>query len=168
MREEHIIELLDTVPLGKMSENELSRVRGHVDRCPSCRRAYQAAQVSTLLLRQATTTAIEPSPFFETRVMAAIRERRSGLEAFPLIGIWKSAGALLSSMAALVLILTAVSISQLQENSAGLATDVGAELTDWAVFDGDLPINSEMSYGQVLTDIYYPESERENPDGNRQ
>jgi hypothetical protein len=75
-------------------------------------------------------------------------------------------------MAAMVLILTALSFfwpdSGSQENSRNLRASTSVELTDWAAFDADLQLNSEMSYGQVLTDIYYPESERESTDGNRQ
>jgi hypothetical protein len=168
MKDEHIIELLDTMPLNQLSADQLSRVTGHIDRCSGCRSAYEAARISNLLLRQRAGAAIEPTPFFATRVMSNLKTRGAGPEPFSLARMWKSAGLLVYSMAGLVLLLTALTVSQPASNPAKDLTSLRTEVIDWAVMDSDLPASGEMSYGQVLTDIYDPETERENPHGNRQ
>jgi hypothetical protein len=100
--------------------------------------------------------------------MSNLKTRGAGPEPFSLARMWKSAGLLVYSMAGLVLLLTALTVSQPASNPAKDLTSLRTEVIDWAVMDSDLPASGEMSYGQVLTDIYDPETERENPHGNRQ
>jgi hypothetical protein len=171
MREEHIIELLGKVPLNQLSEVERSRISEHTAGCSACQQAFQSARISDLLLRERAAFTIEPSPFFRTRVMAEIRER--GLkpakpEPFSFLPLWKTAGALVYSMAALVLLLGALTYFQSPDETPDLTATYNDALTEWVVMGVDSRLNDEMTYGQVLTDIYYPESEREENDGKRQ
>ena len=76
MRDEHIKRLLDEAPLSSLGKAELAAVRAHAEVCEECRRAVAAAQLSSLMLRTRTQEVFEPSPFFQTRVLAALRERR--------------------------------------------------------------------------------------------
>ncbi len=99
MKEKHIIEILDNASIASLSESELSEVRAHVRDCASCRDAYEAAQLSAVILRSRAQVTIEPSPFFQTRVMAALREQQA-VESVPaMLRLWRSARALVSSMA---------------------------------------------------------------------
>ena len=60
-------------------ESELSAVQAHALECGSCHSAYEAARLSALVLKSRAQVTIEPSPFFQTRVMAALREQHSEL-----------------------------------------------------------------------------------------
>ena len=160
---DHITELLDSVPLSSLSETDLARIRAHSEQCPLCRRAFAAAQLSALLLRERAAATIEPSPFFQTKVMAAIREKQSAAGVYSLSRLWKTAETLIYSLAALVLLLGALTVSQ------PASLDVGASDPDpeWAVLVADGAGNDELSYDQVLSDIY-DGSEREDADGKSQ
>lgn len=97
MKEKHVIGILENSPLASLTENELLTVRSHAEGCLPCRRAYEAAQLSALLIKERAAEEIEPSPFFQTRVLAALRERQNNV---PILSrLWKSAGALVSGMA---------------------------------------------------------------------
>src|SRR5918992_3392167 len=100
MRDEHIKRLLDEAPLSSLGKAELAAVRAHAEVCEDCRRAVAAAQLSSLMLKARTREASEPPPFFQTRVLAALRERRGAEEGWTLARLWRSAGLLVSSMAA--------------------------------------------------------------------
>ena len=77
MKDKHIIDILENAPLADLTESESTLIRTHVEGCATCHRAYQAAQLSALLIKERTTEAIDPSPFFHTRVMAAWREQQA-------------------------------------------------------------------------------------------
>lgn len=99
MKDEHIIELLESGPLAQLTENDLTKITGHVKVCASCDQAFEAAQLSSLLLKEQTAAAFEPSPFFQTRVLAALRERQAANE-WSWSRMWRATGALASSMVA--------------------------------------------------------------------
>jgi hypothetical protein len=170
MRNEHILELLDSAPLRSLSEADLARIREHSDQCSLCRRAFKSAQVSSLLLREQATAAIEPSPFFKTRVMAAIRDRQAAAGAFSFLRFWKAARSLVYSMAAIVVLLAGLTISQpgmlMQWESPDQIAGVSADDPEWAFLTADSASSQEMTYDQVLTDIYSA-SERGEADGDR-
>src|SRR5258707_15449942 len=77
----------------------MTRVSTHSQVCVACRNAFEAAQLSTLAIKGRAQLTIEPPAFFQTRVLAALRERQA-TESVPAFGrLWKAAGALVSSMA---------------------------------------------------------------------
>jgi anti-sigma-K factor RskA len=168
MRNEHIIELLDSAPLRSLSETDLARIREHSDQCAHCRRAFRSAQLSSLMLRERATAAIEPSPFFKTKVMAAIRERQAATGSYSFLRFWKAARALVYSMAAVVVLLTGLTISQpgslMERESPDQIAGINADDPAWAVLAAENASNDEMAYDQALTEIYSA-SEREETDG---
>ena len=99
MKDKHIIEVLDNASIADLSASELSEVQAHARDCVSCRDAYEAAQLSGLILKSRAQVVIEPSPFFETRVMAALRERKAVESVPPMLRLWSSAKALVSCRA---------------------------------------------------------------------
>ena len=108
MKDKHITELIESVPFGSISAEQLNFVSTHVKSCESCRSAFEAAQVADVLLKERARVVIEPSPFFQTKVLAALRERQ--VENVPaLLRLWRSAGALVSSMAMTTVALAALS-----------------------------------------------------------
>jgi hypothetical protein len=108
MREQHIKAILESAPLGQLGKAELEAVRAHADVCAECGRAFAAARVAAELLRARSSETFEPSPFFQTRVLAALRARRAEEEVPALRRLWRAAGALASSMAASVALLAAL------------------------------------------------------------
>lgn len=99
MKDQHITDILDDAPLRGLSESDLRTIRAHVSECVACHQAYRAAQLSELLVKTRAAEEIEPSPFFQTRVMAAWREQQAGTSAPAFLRLWKTAGALVSSLA---------------------------------------------------------------------
>jgi hypothetical protein len=157
MKETHIIEILENSPLASLSESELLTIGSHSETCLPCRRAYEAAQLSTLIIKERAAETIEPSPFFQTRVLAALREQQAGNNVPVLSRLWKSAGVLVSSMA-----LTTAALAALSFLAPGAATSrETAALSPYSaeavVFNQDQ--SDEMTDEQVLSAIYAVEGE---------
>ncbi len=161
MKDEHIVEILENAPLADLTESETTLIRTHVESCAACHRAYEAAQLSTLLIKERTAEAIEPSPFFHTRVMAAWREQQS-VDRAPALGrLWKSAGAFVSSLAVTTAALAAFSFlapssgtPTLQETAVA-SSPYSAE----AVVLDQNQSEDQMTYEQVLSTIYANDNE---------
>jgi hypothetical protein len=161
MRDEHIKGMLDAAPLASLGESELAAARAHAEVCEECRLALEAARVSSLMLRERAGETFEPSPFFQTRVLAALRERRAAEEGWTFGRLWKSAGLLVSSMTATVaalVVLTFVAPQQTAETpelaSAGAPLTAESLLLDVADAGDD-----EITYEQVLSTLYGSEDE---------
>ncbi len=159
MRDEHIKRLLDEAPLSQLGKAELTAVRAHVETCDECRRAFDAAQVSSLMLQARTQEAFEPSPFFQTRVLAALRERRAAEEErWTLARLWKSAGLLVSSMAATTAALAVFTFVAPSETTVAQQVASGETYSAESVILGDAD-DEQMTYDQVITSLYGAEDE---------
>ena len=155
MKDKHIIEVLDNSSILSLSESELSEVQAHVRDCVSCRDAYEAARLSAIVLQNRAQATIEPSPFFQTRVMAAWREQQA-VESVPAMWrLWSSAKALVSSMAVATAALAVLSFVM----PATPATDQTVSyLSEESVIMGQAS-DDQMSYEQVLSTIYEDDDE---------
>lgn len=164
MRDEHIIGIIENEPLSNLSESELAKIRAHTARCLECRRAVEAAQISTLLLKERAAVTFEPSPFFQTRVLAVLRERRAADEAFSFKRLWKATGALVSSMAATVVALVVLTFfapgAQPVPRPQEMAPSLDSYSEEEVIFDQDELPEDQMSYGQVLTTLYESDENR--------
>jgi hypothetical protein len=159
MRDEHIKRLLDEAPLSSLGERELATVRAHAAVCEECRHAFEAAQVSTQMLKARTQEAFEPSPFFQTRVLAALRERRAAEEERWTLGrLWKSAGLLVSSLAATTAALAVFTFVAPQEQTNGPELASGETYSAESVIFDEAG-EEQMTYDQVLTSLYGSEEE---------
>src|ERR1700757_2232223 len=100
----HITEILDNSPLSQLAENDRMTIVAHIKDCELCSRSYDAAQASSLLIRESASEAAEnarnANPFFQTRVLAAWREQRATLGVSAFRRLWNASGALVASMAA--------------------------------------------------------------------
>jgi hypothetical protein len=155
MKDKHITEILDNTSIAKLSEFELNEVRIHVKDCASCRDAYEAARLSALVVKSRTQVTIEPSPFFQTRVMAALREQQAVDSVPAMFRLWKSARALVSSMAVTT---AALAVLSFVLPGPAVADDqtVSAYSVESVIMDQG---NDELSYEQVLSTIYDDEDE---------
>lgn len=150
MKDKHIIEVLDNASIADLSAGELGEVQMHVRDCVSCRDAYEAAQLSSVILRSRAQVSIEPSPFFQTRVMAALRERNAAESVPAMLRLWKSARALVSSMAVTTAALAALSFLS-PEPVVTVIETASLDVAESVIFDQG---NDELSYAQVLSEIY--------------
>lgn len=161
MKDEHIISLIDSGPLAGLSEIDLATIRVHTDHCSDCLRSFEAAQVSTLLLQERASETFEPSPFFHTRVMATLRERQGEGALAPLwtlARLWRSAGALASTMLATVAALAVLTfvipgseLGPAYQPVSSLAHNYSAEEV---ILDENAQPEEQLSDDQLLTTIY--------------
>ena len=156
MKENHIINLLEERALGSLTASELEIVKAHCSGCSNCQRAYEAAQASLLLLQERASAVVEPSPFFETKVMAAIREQNLVSKRLEFWKMWQVARPFVASMGALIVMLLALAFftdsSQLQTEPSNLAL-LNDGSPEWVVVDRD-EADDEVTSSQALTIIY--------------
>lgn len=156
MKDKHIIEVLDNASIANLSAGELSEVQVHVRDCVSCRSAYEAAQLSESILQGRAQVTIEPSPFFQTRVMAAWREQNA-VESVPaMLRLWKSARALVASMAVTTAALAVLSFTLPAPVTSGVET-ASVDPAE-SVILGQAN-DDQMTYAQVLSAIYDEDDE---------
>jgi hypothetical protein len=158
--EKHIISLLEESPLHALQEDQLAAIQEHVAGCNSCNNAYRAAQISSNLLEVRAAEKIEPSPFFETRVMARVRELRTANEGWQLGKLWRAAGALCSSMVATVVVLGVLTFALPGEQS--VATQEFSSInrpSAEAIILNQTDIPDDASDGQVLGSLYATEED---------
>ena len=156
MKDKHIIEVIDSVSLANLSPIELDEVKSHTRDCASCRTAFEAAQVSALVIRERAQVKIEPSPFFHTRVLAAWREQQA-VESVPaFLRLWKSASALVSSMAVATIILGAMTFAFPDPATALNEQTASLDAAESVIFD---QADDQLTYEQVLSTIYEEEDE---------
>ena len=157
MSDKHIISLIESTALSALSESDLSAIRAHNGDCSDCRRAFEAAQISVLLLKERVAESFEPSPFFQTRVMAHLRERQIANESWAFGRMWRAAGALASSMvatvAALAILTFMVPGTQVTSGTSEI-TAVNAYSAEEVLLDQSGTTDDQVSDGQVLTTLY--------------
>lgn len=161
MKDKHITEILESTPLALLSETELAQVRSHAAECHACGLAFEAAQLSDALLRERAAEVFEPTPFFQTRVLAALRERRAAEETNVFERIWKTTGALVASMAATVAALAVLTFVvpgfQPAETSTEYVSASSTYSADELILNGSDVTNDRLTDEQVLTTLYESE-----------
>jgi hypothetical protein len=161
MRDNHITEILDSQPFASLSETELATIRTHVVSCASCSRAHDAAQISGLLIKEradeAAQSSVNANPFFQTRVMAAWRERQEkNLSA--LRRLWNSTGALVTTMAATT---AALAVLTFVAPSSDTTSQTTAALVPYSAESVvlDQSDNDQVTDDQVLGALYSDDDE---------
>jgi Putative zinc-finger len=155
MRDNHITDLLERRALGSLTASELDIVKAHTAGCSHCLHVYEVAQASLLLLQERASATVEPPPFFQTKVMAAIREQNLAPKRLEFLKMWQTARALLVWMGALVVMLLALTFltdSQLQTEPSNLAS-ISDDSPERVFLDQDEP-DDEITSSQALTIIY--------------
>lgn len=163
MKDTHIISLLEESPLAGLSDTDLASIRAHTADCADCQRAFEAAQISTLLLKERVAESFEPSPFFHTRVMAQLREKQIGRASWSWARMWRAAGALASTMALTVAAL-AVLTASLPESETAMGvetTAVNAYSPEELILSQDELFEGQLTDGHVLTTLYDAEEDTE-------
>jgi len=154
MAETHITGILEEKPFGSLSGDDIANVESHTAICDECRSAYSAARIADNLIHARSAETVDVGPFFKTRVMAAIREGRLSPEEAPLVRMWKAAGALVSTMAVLLVILTGMTIfsgSPDSQSDFTIAASQNLYSPEFVVLDLD---DEELANDQVISTIY--------------
>ena len=154
MKENHIIELLEDRSFASLNDSERARIQTHAASCASCARAYEATKIASSLLHARASEVVEPSPFFQTRVMAALREQQNEVPAFK--RLWQAAGSLVSSMTAAVALLAVLSFVIPGTQTLGTAqasVSNGYSAEEVILNQNDLQ-DEQASDAQMLTTLY--------------
>lgn len=154
MKDTHIIELLDNMPLAELTVSQRETARVHAAACDSCRRALDAAELLSLTLHERAAVVVEPSPFFQTRVLAALREQQAN-NVPALLRFWRNAGKLVSSMAITTAALAVLSFFVVPATKPAEQT-ANALTAEAVLFDQGV---DDVTYEQVLSTIYSEEDE---------
>lgn len=156
MKNEHIISILEQQPPGSLSDSQRDAIETHIVDCPMCLNAYQAAVIAAELLHARAAEIFEPTPFFKTRVMAALREQKSE-QAFSLAALWKTARAAVASMVAIVVILLTLNFYMSSNPSQTAPNEVSENSSiysaEWVILDNDNNAD-DWSDEQVLSTLY--------------
>ncbi len=160
MNDNHITEILDSKPFASLNETELATIRTHVVSCASCNRAYDAAQISALLIKEraneAAQNALDANPFFQTRVMAAWREQREK-NVSALRRLWNATGALVTTMAATTAALAVLTFVAPSSEPASQTAALVPYSAESVVLDQS--DNDQVTDDQVLSAIYSDDDE---------
>ena len=156
MKEHHIIEVIDSVAFASLSQSELDEMKSHTRQCATCLSAFEAAQLSALVMKQRVQVKVEPSPFFHTKVLAALRERQA-VETVPaFLRLWKSASALVSTMVLATISLAVLTFVYPDPATAVTEQLAVADAAEAVIFD---QLDEQLTYEQVLATIYDEEDE---------
>ena len=151
MKDKHITEIIDSVSLMSLSPAEIDEINAHAAECDSCQVATEAARVSASMIRERAQFKIEPSPFFHTRVIAAWREQQAVQSVPAFLRLWKSASALVSTMAVATIALAAMTFVLPEPATAVPEETISAYSAESVVFD---QAEEQLTYEQVLSTIY--------------
>ena len=157
MNDNHITEVLDSTALASLSSNELAEIRAHARDCEPCGNALAAAQLSALVIKERAQAVIEPSPFFQTRVMAAIREQQAAESVPAFWRLWTSARGLVSSMALTTAALAALSFMVAAPATVPSDQTTAALSAESVILGQD---SDELTYEQVMNAIYTDDEDR--------
>ncbi|HEX8247878.1 MAG TPA: hypothetical protein VF599_06885 [Pyrinomonadaceae bacterium] len=149
MKHEHILEILDEKALNDFGEAELAFIKAHAAQCVECFQAFEAARISAVLLKThaAAAASVEPSPFFQTRVMANLREKQAKINPFAAIGrLWKASASLVVLMMTMVVALIALTIFAPKLNTVS-----GAQVSSFDNYSTDMVIMNERLPGREPT-----------------
>jgi hypothetical protein len=155
MRDRHILEILDEKNFAEIEGAELLSVQAHCAGCADCRKAFEAARISAVLLNaRAEMAPVEPNAFFQSKVLSAIRESQQ-LRSSPIAAFrrwWQASYALVCSMMFFVITLALLTLLAPKPESAQAASNGYLYTTDAVILNQNPPRN--ITTEQALEVIY--------------
>jgi predicted anti-sigma-YlaC factor YlaD len=131
----------------------------HCQGCVECRRLLDSAAVAASLIRARASQDYEPSPFFKTRVLAAIRDRGAVTTLWSPEKMWKSTRTIVASMFALVIILLTLNLfapKTVDENASVDTARSGFSVERIVMDDSGAAPDENITSGQVLDTVFAP------------
>lgn len=154
MKDRHITEILDAKAFAELAADELETARAHAAVCGDCRRALEAARIASALLTvRAALPVAEPSAFFQTKVLQAIRENRSIRR--PVAAFWRwwqASYPLVCSMILIVLTLAALTAFAPKSETEEAVSSYNLYSTDSVILNQKPP--RSLTTEQTLEVIY--------------
>jgi len=154
MRDTHIISSLEEKSFDSLSAHDLAIAESHIAVCDECKSAYDSARITSLLIQARAAETVDVTPFFKTRVMAAIREHRLSPEEPALVRMWRAAGAMVSTMAMLLVILAGMTIFTEGPDSQMDTASQNLYSPEYVVFVRADPGDDELANDEVVSTIY--------------
>ncbi len=140
MKNRHITKIIDQNGFANLSAEDLAVVNAHIADCSKCRQAFQSARISSVLLRtQSVSNAPVPSPFFQAKLLKALREKQNSIkEVGAFLRWWQASAMMIGLMLMLVMGLAAVTLlarfSNARETQAGMS-NFNLYSTDAVIFN---------------------------------
>src|SRR5262249_41920079 len=156
MRCRQVRKAIDAQPLGQPDSDSRIAILAHCDACIECRRWLRAAALTTSLIRARACEEMEPSPFFRTRVLAAIRDRGAVTVRRQTERMWTSARAIVAPMLVVVIILLALNLFAPKpvDQIAGGESFRGRDSVERIVMDDTSAADDGITSGQVLDTVF--------------
>lgn len=142
MKNNHILDILDN----GFGEADSALIESHTAHCADCRKAFEAARISSVLFRAAP---FEPSPFFQTKVLAAVRERRNSAK--PLAAFWRWWQASAALVALMLVTVAGLVTLTLFAPQAG-ATEAQAGVASYNLYSTDAVILNQKTERDLTTE----------------
>jgi hypothetical protein len=154
MKDRHILEILDGKKFAELGDDELATIQTHAAGCADCRRGFEAARFSAVLLAaRAEIPAVEPSAFFQSKVLHAIREKQNLRK--PIAAFWRwwqASYPLVGSMLFIVITLALLTVLAPKPDTAQAASTYNLYSTDSVILNQTSPRN--ITTEQALEVIY--------------
>lgn len=164
MKSKHITKILDKTKFAELSEADKTVISTHCADCADCRRAFDAARLSEVLLKaEAVAEVPAPSAFFQAKVMNAWRERqqlpRRQVEAFR--RWWQASAVPVFMMLAVLGVLTSLTFLAPQSNAGDSTT---AEVTNFRLYTTESVVLNQsapknLTNEQLFQLIYTPRTD---------
>jgi|GEM_PF-7110532 len=161
----HILDLLDEKPFAELTAEELRKIEQHCKTCLSCKQAFRAAHISFELLQakrteQLVSQALLPSPFFHTRVIAALNQEKAKVSQIFTLW-WRASAPLILLLLLFVISLFGLTVA-LSSSSSDLRADgfrnfddvSGSEIISTEMAISDEKQFSELTNDQIFRAIY--------------
>src|SRR5262249_44374709 len=155
MRCRQVRKAIDIQPLDHADGNARLAILAHCEKCIECRQWLEAAALTTSLIRARAAEEMEPSPFFRTRVLAAIRDCGSDTIRRQTERMWRSSRAIVASMFVVVFVLVALNLLAPKP----VAQIAGGDLRprdsfERIVIDDNPAADESITSGQVLDTVF--------------
>lgn len=161
MNDKHITHILDELLPDGLSEIQNVEIQKHVAHCEGCLHSFEAWRLSSVLLKVRAAETFEPSPFFQTKMMAALREKQAkSVAAF--WNWWQASTPVLSAMVVVIValvVLTLFAPNAPQVTAQGEAAAFGNFSAETLILNEDFNA-AEITAGQTLQIIYEPQEVR--------
>lgn len=156
MPDSHIVRTLEEKPFDSLNGGDIARIESHIALCSECKSAYDASRVAASLIQARAAQTVNVGPFFNVRVMAAIRASRLSPEEAPLVRMWRAAGALVSGIAVLLAILVGMTVFKSPDSQVEFTIAASQNLysPEYVVLERGDPDDEELETDQVVSTIY--------------
>ena len=141
---------IDGQRLDRLEGDQRQAILSHSEGCTECRRWLDAVSVAASLIKSRASVELEPSPFFTTRVTAAIRDWNAPAPRWSAEKMWASTRAIVAAMFAIVIILLALNVF------LSKAPEIPSIDTARMVMDESQSTDENLTSGQVLDTVFTP------------